>query len=459
MKQKIDEFCKNLNPEIKKSVFEACESGVKARVKCLNEAYPETNKIDELRVFANELRNVKLSELLEEAVENLEANGIKVHFAETIDEARKISEQILSETECKKVVKVKSMTTEELELNEYLEEKGFQITETDLGEFIIQIRHEKPSHIVKPAIHLNRKDFAESFEKFNVSSFNDDPKGITQNARRYLRKKYLEADAVISGANYVLAKEGGIVLCTNEGNARFSLAGARVHIAFAGFEKIIPSKKELAVFLNLLARSATGQDITVYTDFIFGAGKSKNSPKEMHLIFLDNGRSKIYESDFSEILKCIRCGTCMFKCPVFKQVSGHAYRATYPGPLGIVLSPLLGEGDGSLNELGDLPKACTLCGGCTEVCPSKIPLSDLILKMRDRVKSRHIKIPNDVNMKPFRILTRMPFIWRLSMRLNRLANLFPISLIKFGPLGRWQSSRKLPKLRGGKFRAWMKGSK
>ena len=256
---------------------------------------------------------------------------------------------------------------------------------------------------------------------------------------------------MISGANYVLAKEGAIVLCTNEGNSRFSMAGAKTHIAIAGFEKVIPSARELSVFLNLLARSATGQHSTVYTDFVAGAGESKNSPSEMYLVFLDNGRSDILGSEFADILKCMRCGACMNRCPVFRLVGGHAYRAVYPGPLGIVLSPLLAKDP---SKYADLPKACTLCGACADVCPAKIPLPDLVLKMRDKMKKEKMKVANDINFKGWAILASLPRLWRLCMPMNKLANLFPLDIVKFGPLGRWLKSRTLPKFRGGNFRKW-----
>jgi len=449
--QSIDNFSKTLDPAVKAAVEDACICGTKARAVCFENAYANDAKVNELRDLSNAIKSTKISENLEKAIANLEANGVVIHYANDSKEANEIIEKILKEENAKSVVKVKSMTSEEIELNHFLEAKGYNIIETDLGEFIIQLRNEKPSHIVKPALHLKRQQFAKSFAEHNVAPYNDDPTAITLSARKFLRGKYIKADVAISGANYILAEEGGIVLCTNEGNARFCLAGAKTHIAIAGFEKVIPSAKELSVFLNLLARSATGQHITTYNDFVFGKGSAKNSPKKMHLVFLDNGRSEILSSDFSEILKCIRCGACMQRCPVFRKVSGHAYRATYPGPLGIILSPLLGD---NLSELRDLPKACTLCGACQEVCPSNIPLPNLILKMRDKVKTEHLKVPNDINFFPFKILATMPWLWKFGMTMSSLANFVPLSWVKFGPLGRWNKSRTLPTFKGGKFRKW-----
>ena len=449
--QPIDKFCEKLDPIVKNAVTIASIGSTIGREKTLAEAYPEENKAEHLRDLANQIRAIKPSENFEKAVNSLERNGIKVLFASDAEEAQELILKIIKEKNAKNVVKVKSMTTEEIELNHFLEKNGIEAVETDLGELIIQIDNERPSHIVKPAIHRRRDDIARSFEKHKIAPYDEEPTHITLNARKYLRRKYFGADVVISGANYVLAEEGAIVLATNEGNSRFSMAGAKTHIAIAGFEKVIPSARELSVFLNLLGRSATGQHSTVYTDFVRGAGSAKNSPEEMYVIFLDNGRSKILGSEFAEILKCMRCGACMNRCPVFRLVGGHAYRAVYPGPLGIVLSPLLAK---DIAEYADLPKACSLCGGCAEVCPAKIPLPDLILKMRDKVKKEKVKVANDINFKAWAILASSPKLWRLAMPFNRLANLVPLNLFKVGPLGRWLKTRTLPKFNGGKFRKW-----
>ena len=449
--QPIDKFCEKLDPVVKNAVMLASVGSTVAREKILNAAYPEEGKTEHLRELANKIKSLKPSENLEKAVASLEKNGVKVLFAKDAEEARNIILGILREKNAKNVVKVKSMTTEEIELNAFLEKNGVEAVETDLGELIIQIDGEKPSHIVKPAIHRRRDDIAKSFEKHNIAPYDDNPNHITLNARKYLRKKYFNADVVISGANYVLAKEGAIVLATNEGNSRFSMAGAKTHIAIAGFEKVIPSARELSVFLNLLARSATGQHSTVYTDFVAGAGSAKNSPDEMYVVFLDNGRSKILGSEFADILKCMRCGACMNRCPVFRLVGGHAYRAVYPGPLGIVLSPLLAKDP---SKYADLPKACSLCGACADVCPAKIPLPDLILKMRDKMKREKMKVANDINFKGWAILASSPKLWRIVMPLNKLANLIPLDLFKVGPLGRWLKTRTLPKFKGGNFRKW-----
>jgi len=452
--QPIDSFSEKLSPSVKSAVGGASRAGTFAREKIFKDAYPEAGRVEHLRTLANEIKSADLYENLKLAVSSLEANGVKVLFASDTEDARAQILKIIRDKGAKNVVKVKSMATEEIELNHFLQAQNIDVVETDLGEFIIQLDDEKPSHIVKPAMHRKRDDIARTFERCKVASYNEDPQGITLNARKFLRKKYLAADVAVSGANFVLAREGAIVLCTNEGNSRFSMAGAKTHIALVGFEKVIPSAKELSVYLNLLARSATGQHSTIYTEFVRGAGSSKNSPEEMYLIFLDNGRSSVLSGECAEILKCIRCGACMNRCPVFRLVSGHAYRATYPGPLGIILSPLLAGKD--FAKFADLPKACTLCGACADVCPSKIPLADLVLKMRDYAKRSGAKVPNDINMKPFAFLASSPRLWRLGVPLNRLANYLPLHSLGFGPLGRWFKSRTLPKFNGGKFREWFK---
>lgn len=333
--QTIDEFAKNLSPSDQKCADRTrALRAPRGSKKCLAAAYPEDGRVMRLRELANAIKSLPLSGLVERAADSLEKNGAKVLFASDAAEAREIILGILEAKGAKNVLKIKSMTTEEIGLNEFLGKRGIDAVETDLGELIIQLERERPSHIVKPAIHRTRRDIAKSFENHGIAEYDEDPQHITLAARKYLRKKYFSADAVVSGANYALAKEGALVLATNEGNARFSMAGAKTHIALVGFEKVIPSARELAVFLNLLGRSATAQNSTVYTDFVAGPGKAKNSPEEMYVVFLDNGRSRILGSEFSDILKCIRCGACMNRCPVFRLVGGHGYRAVYPGPLG-----------------------------------------------------------------------------------------------------------------------------
>ena len=247
-------------PSVKKALTDASVASTEGRKKCLAAAYPEDGRVMRLRELANAIKSLPLSGLVERAADSLEKNGAKVLFASDAAEAREIILGILEAKGAKNVLKIKSMTTEEIGLNEFLGKRGIDAVETDLGELIIQLERERPSHIVKPAIHRTRRDIAKSFESHGIAEYDEDPQHITLAARKYLRRKYFSADAVVSGANYVLAKEGALVLATNEGNARFSMAGAKTHIALVGFEKVIPSARELAVFLNLLGRSATAQN-------------------------------------------------------------------------------------------------------------------------------------------------------------------------------------------------------
>ena len=328
---------------------------------------------DRLRRLAGEIKQHTLDHLdlyLDRAETHLEANGATVHFATDADEACRTVLGILQRRGATRVVKTKSMATEEVELGAFLEQHGIESVETDLGEFIVQIDADKPSHIVKPIVHKDRREIAQSFEEHGLGAYDDTPEVITQRARVHLRRKYLEADAAITGANFISAESGRLVLVTNEGNSRFCLAATRCHIALVGIEKLVPRDRDLSLFLNLLARSATGQTLSVYTELITGprAAAQPDGPEEMHVIFLDNGRSEILAGDAREILRCIRCGACLNVCPVYRQSSGHAYRGVYSGPVGAVLTPLLaGE---RFNDFADLPRASSLCGACNEVCPS-----------------------------------------------------------------------------------------
>jgi len=280
------------------------------------------------------------------------------------------------------VVKSKSMVSEEIHLNAHLEKAGMEVLETDLGEYIIQLVGETPSHIIVPAIHKNRQQVGRLFaEKLGVD-YTEDPQVLTKIARRTIREKFLNADAGLSGANFAAAASGSLVLFTNEGNGRMVTTVPPLHIAILSLEKMIPSLADLPTFIRLLPRSATGQSITSYVSVITGTRKpgEATGAKELHIVLLDNGRAEILSGECREILKCIRCGACMNVCPVYRTVGGHSYGWTYPGPMGIVLTTLL-TGMAKSHPLVD---ASTLCGACVEVCPVRIPLVDLFLKLRER---------------------------------------------------------------------------
>lgn len=456
-KQLVDTYARRLEPVVQQAVHSNSAAGTGKRYAILGSDY---DNADSLRQLAGAIRQHAIEHLdqyLAQAEESLTRNGAKVHYAVTSDEACRTVSDILKAAGARRVVKSKSMVSEEIHLNDHLAAEGIESVETDLGEYIIQIDGDHPSHIVKPIIHKMRGDIARSFEREGLGEYNDDPEVITRRARRFMRGKYLSADAGITGANFVSAESGRIVLVTNEGNSRFCLAPTRIHIAIVGIEKVIPSDADLAVLLNLLGRSATGQQLTVYTEFINGPARrgQPSGPQDMHVVFVDNRRTEVLASDCKEILRCIRCGACLNVCPVYRQASGHAYRSVYPGPVGAVLSPLL-AGD-KFKELADLPKASSLCGACNEVCPVDIPIPDLLLRLRNRAHEEHVPSPGTPPMEGFALLGSHPLIWRSAMTFGVVKDFVPmLDKMPVPYLGSWLKTRTLPKWRGGKFRDWMK---
>lgn len=459
MRQAVDHYAKTLEGGVKTSVHSASKKKTEARYAVLAQDYAEP---DRLRETAGRIKQHTLEHLdryLEQAEAALTRNGAQVHWASDAESANRQILDIMRAAGAKRMVKSKSMVSEETELVPYLEKHGMEAVETDLGEFIVQIDHDHPSHIVTPIIHKTRQQVARSFEREGLGAYDDDPQTITRRARAHLRRKYLEADVGLTGANFVVADTGRIVLVTNEGNARFSMAAPRIHIALVGIEKLLPSDKDLSLFLGLLGRSATGQQLTVYTQFISGPRRAgqMDGPEQMHVVFLDNRRTEVLESDCREILRCIRCGACLNVCPIYRQASGHAYRSVYPGPVGAVLSPLLAGKQ--FPELADLPKASSLCGACNEVCPVNIPIPDLLLRLRNRGKQE--KAPKAAvgtpGFKAWSLLATQPAAWKTAMKLGHAMNVTPHILLNAHPSARaWQQARKLPQFRGGAFRQWLR---
>ncbi len=454
--QAIDRHARSLEPGVQTSVYRASKLKTESRLAILNRDFAAP---DRMRAAAGRIKQHTLEHLdryLGEAAAQLESRGAQVHWADDADAANRIILDIMRRNHATRMVKSKSMASEETGLVPYLERHGIEAVETDLGEFIVQIDHDHPSHIVTPIIHKNRKEIARSFEREGLGPYNDDPATITRRARAHLRRKYLEAEVGMTGANFVVAESGRIVLVTNEGNARFSIAPARVHIALAGIEKLVPHDRDLGLFLNLLARSATAQQLTVYTQFISGPRRHNqpHGPEEMHVVFLDNGRSRILQSEFREILRCIRCGACLNVCPIYRQAGGHAYRSVYPGPVGAVLSPLLAGQ--RFPELADLPKASSLCGACNEVCPVDIPLPDLLLRLRDKAKREKAghAMKGTPPMGAWAILASSPVPWRSSLVFGKAVDYLPPSLFPIPAAQRWCAERDLPPWRGGRFRRW-----
>lgn len=323
-----------------------------------------------------------LPTLLEQLEQRLQGNGIQVHWAETPQQANQVIADILAAANCHSVVKGKSMVSEETNLNAYLEALGIEVLESDLGEFIIQLAHEPPSHIVAPAIHKNRREVAELFQRYYPElPYTEDIEQMTLAARRILRDKFAHADAGISGVNFAVAETGTLCLVENEGNGRLSTTAPRVHIAITGIEKVVARLADIPPLLEILTKSATGQPITTYFNMISRPRQpgELDGPEAVHLVLLDNGRTQIRQDpELIDTLRCIRCGACINHCPVYVQMGGHAYGTVYPGPIGTVLEPQrLG-----LDQLGTLTSACSLCGACGEVCPVRIPLPKLINRLR-----------------------------------------------------------------------------
>ncbi len=382
-------------------------------------ALPE---FEQLRDIACEIKNHTLANLdfyLEEWEAKVLAAGGKVHWCATADEARDAVLAICRSVNARNVTKGKSMISEELGINDHLERHDITPIETDLGEYIIQLRHELPSHIIAPAFHLNKEDWEQTFRKSHTDLPPDrvfrERRDILTEARARLREKFLAADVGITGANFLIAETGSSVIVTNEGNGDLTQTLPRVHIVLASIEKIVPTIEDCTSLLRVLARSATGQDFSVYTTFSTGARRpgDLDGPDEYHVVLVDNGRSAMLGTDFQEMLRCIRCAACMNHCPVYGVVGGHAYGWVYPGPMGSVLTPsLIG-----VNEAGQLPNASTFCGKCESVCPVQIPLPKLMRHWREREFERHLT-PRAVrtNLALWAFFARRPSLYRLATR-------------------------------------------
>jgi L-lactate dehydrogenase complex protein LldF len=371
----------------------------------------------------------------------VESGGI-VHWAEDADAARAIVLDLCRKHGAKLVTKSKSMVTEEIDLAHHLAEHGITAVETDFGEYIIQLRGERPSHIVGPSIHLNREQIAETFRRVHIGRPADRDLGeawkLLREAREELRQKFLMADVGITGANFLIAEDGSAVIVTNEGNADLTHGLPRVHIMVASIEKIVPTLEDSMQIMRLLARSTTGQDTTVYTTFVNGPKRPEDpdGPEEYHVVLVDNGRSRMMASDFIEALRCIRCGACMNHCPIYRTVGGHAYAATYPGPIGAVVMPALV----GLKATRDLPNASTFCGRCEEVCPMQIPLPKLMRHWREEEFSQHLN-PRTARwaLRSWAFVAARPGLYRFATR---------IAVWVGGRLGRRGRFRRLP-LAGG----------
>ena len=399
---------------------------------------------------------------LELVEKNVTSAGGKVFFAASAEDAVRYVADLASSKGIKTVIKSKSMLSEEMSLNDRLVEEGIEPVETDLGEYIIQLAEETPYHIIAPAIHKSREDVSELFAEKLGSPYYEEITDLTKEARRQLREKFIEAEMGITGANFVVAETGTLVLVTNEGNGRMCTSMPGIHVAIMGMEKVIPSMEDLGVFLRLLIRSATGQMISSYVTTVTGPRRDEDEdgPEEFHLVIVDNGRSRLLaDPELREALNCLRCGACLNACPVYRKVGGHAYGYVYPGPIGAVVSPMLTD----LSRAKDLPFASSLCGACREVCPVKINIPRMLLHLRSELsegrtypEGKNVSIIEKLAIKVWALAMSGPFAMGLA---TRIAALLQAPLVRRGrlmlvppPLSGWTRFRTLPALSRKPFR-------
>lgn len=388
--------------------------------------FPDGDELERLRAFGNRVRAralSKLPDLLERLEANLVRNGVQVHWAETVDEANAIVHGIAERHAASKVIKGKSMVSEEMEMNHYLGARGVDCLESDMGEFIVQLRAEKPSHIIMPAIHLNAGQVAKLFHDKLAVEYTEDVDRLIQIGRETLRRNFFEADIGVSGVNFAIAETGTLLLVENEGNGRMSTTVPPVHIAVTGIEKVVENLRDVIPLLSLLTRSATGQPITTYVNMISGPRKADelDGPQEVHLVLLDNGRSQAFaDGELRQTLNCIRCGACMNHCPVYTRIGGHAYGTVYPGPIGKIVTPhMLG-----LETTRDLPTASSMCGACGEVCPVKIPIPSLLRRLREEAVRAPAAEPHHVRGQGAKHSRKETLVWRAWRTLNTSPGLY-----------------------------------
>jgi L-lactate dehydrogenase complex protein LldF len=450
------------DPQLQKAMKHVRSGFIDKRVKALSKL-PE---FEALRERGKEIKDHTLAHLdlyLERYEARVKASGGHVHFARDAAEAREIIVNICREVDAKTVTKGKSMISEEIGINAHLEANGLAAIETDLGEYIIQLRGEAPSHIIAPAVHLTKEQVEADFRR--VHTHLDEKRDLTEarslltEARSILREKFLAADVGITGANFLVAETGTSLIVTNEGNGDLTQILPKTHIVLASIEKLVPTLEDVSQILRLLARSATGQEMSVYTTFSTGPRRAGDAdgPANYHVVLLDNGRTAMLGTEYQEMLRCIRCGACMNHCPVYHAVGGHAYGWVYPGPMGAVLSPsLIG-----VDKAGHLPNASTFCGRCESVCPMKIPLPKMMRHWREREFERHLS-PATVRygIGFWGFFAQRPTLYRLGAR---------VAMGALGWLGRgkgrfaalpfaggWTKTRDFPAPEGGTFQAQWK---
>ncbi len=424
------------------------------------------DNLPEFEALRDQVRNIKDHTLeyidfyLEKFEQRVKEQGGHVHWARDGAEACQIISGICKDLDAKMVTKGKSMVAEEIGLNEVLEADGLEVVETDLGEYIIQLRKEPPSHIIAPAIHVLKEQVADDFRKFHKDLPKDrsleEPEELIYEARSILRQKYFDSDVGITGANFLIAETGSSVIVTNEGNGDLTQTLPKAHVVIASIEKIVPNLEDATAILRVLARSATGQEFSAYTTFSTGP-KRKNDldgPSEYHVVLLDNGRSRMLGSEYHEMLRCIRCGACMNHCPVYGAIGGHAYGWVYPGPMGSVLTPnFIG-----IKEASHLPNASTFCGRCEDVCPMRIPLPKMMRSLREKnFTAGNITKTTRYGLSIWAALAKRPILyqyimvlaaWFLSLIAGKLGYISSLPLF-----GGWLNHRDLPASQGKTFQS------
>ena len=422
-------------------------------------AFAELGRYEQWRETAAAIRGHVLENLdwyLDRFAENASARGADVYFAEDAAAAASHGLEILRARGVKKVVKSKSMVTEEVGLNDLLEENGIEVVETDLGEYLLQVDdHDKPSHIVVPALHKNRDHFRRVLAEKKGYTGDNVPENLTRFVRGQIRKDFLEADAGITGCNFGVADTGTVTLVTNEGNGRFVTTAPKIQVVYMGMERIVPSLRDLDIMFSMLVRSAVGGKLTSYISLSTGPGgpDDTDGPEELHIIIVDNGRSRVLKSRFREVLRCIRCGTCMLQCPAYRHISGHGYGTLYPGPLGLALVPVLA----GYQDYREITRICSLCGACDEVCPVKVPLYDSIFEHRRIIAETDGLTSAGENflMGRYGAVIGSSRLYDMATRAARFVGLAP----RLGPLAQWTAEREMPDIPASRFRDWFRARK
>ncbi|HWK24663.1 MAG TPA: LutB/LldF family L-lactate oxidation iron-sulfur protein [Ureibacillus sp.] len=465
MKTSNEQFKTRVENNLQDTFMRGAVSAAQQRFQTRRQArVDELGNWEEWRAHGEEIRQHVLENLdayLYELSENVVKRGGHVFFAQTAEEASEYVKNVALQKQAKKVVKAKSMVTEEIHLNAALEDAGCEVIETDLGEYILQVNdHEPPSHIIVPPLHKNRQQIREIFANKLGYEKSEQPEEMAQFVREKLRQEYLTADIGITGCNFAIAESGTVTLVTNEGNADLVTALPKTQIAVMGMERIVPTFEEMEVLVSLLTRSAVGQKITSYITMLTGVKEKDETdgPEEFHLVIVDNGRSKILGTEFQSVLQCIRCAACVNACPVYRHVGGHSYGSIYSGPIGAVLTPLLG----GYEDFKELPYASTLCGACTDACPVKIPLHELLHKHRQKIVEIEGKAPisERLLMKAFGFGASTSPLFNVA---TKIASPVMSPFVKDdkitsgpGPLKAWTEERDFPAPNKESFRNWLK---